>query len=195
MHWVIPETGEQGFGSGTVNGSNVTIDYTYVAPLGFTLADGSTSASCTATGTIQERQSLSVSTSCTTSLGGTFTNTGSLAYDDLYERDSSLAVIAGNWDDFGVVLTVSGNGEIFEQDPFTGCVVNGQVSIIDPQYNAYEVVITYSNCTGNFAIINGSTFSGLAILDNTVVPEQATFGLVGEVGGVTYSFVSTVLRM
>lgn len=195
VHWVAPNTGEQGFGTGSVNGTAVTINYTYVAPQGFTLADGSTSAVCSATGTIQERQSLTVTTNCTTDLGGTFSNSASLTYDPLYDRDSSLSVIAGNYDDFGLVLNVNANGVMFEQDPATGCVVNGQVSIINSQFNAYDVSITYSNCVGNFAVLNGATFTGLGILDNTVTPEQAVVGLTGTVGGVIFSIVFTLPRI
>jgi len=195
VHWAVWDTGEQGFGTASVNGTAVTINYTYVAPLGVTLSDGSTSAACSATGTIQERQSLAVTANCTTSLGLTFSGSASLTYDPLYDRDSSLSVIAGNYDDFGLVVNIAANGVIFEQDPFTGCVINGQVSIINSQFNAYDVSITYSNCVGNFAVLNGGTFTGLAILDNTVTPEQVIVALTGAVGGVTYSSVFTLARI
>jgi hypothetical protein len=195
VRWVIPSTGEQGFGTGSVSGTAVTINYTYVAPLGFTLADGSSSATCAATGTIQARQTLAVTTNCITTLGGTFNSSASLSYDSGYDVDSSLSAIAGNYDDFGVVLNVAGNGVVFEQDPGTGCVVNGQVSIIDSQFNAYDVSITYSSCLGNFAILNGATFTGIGYINNTVTPEQVTVGLTGAVSGVTYSLVFTVARI
>ncbi len=195
VHWVIPSTGEQGFGTGSVSGTAVTINYTYVAPLGFTLADGSPSATCTATGTIQARQTMAITTNCTTTLGAAFNSSASLNYDSGYDIDSSLSAIAGNYDDFGVVLNVAGDGVVFEQDPGTGCVVNGQVSIINSQYNAYDVSITYSSCLGNFAILNGATFTGIGYLDNTVAPQQVTVGLTGAVSGVTYSLVFTVARI
>lgn len=118
-----------------------------------------------------------------------------MTYDSLYDRDSSLSVIAGNYDDFGVVLNVAANGVIFEQVPSTGCIINGQASIINSQFNAYDVSITYSNCVGNFAVLNGATFTGLGILDNTVTPEQVTVGLTGAAGGVTYSIVFTMPRI
>ena len=195
VHWFIPSTGEQGFGTGSVNGTAVTINYTYVAPLGSVLEDGSSSATCTATGTIQERQSLAVTTNCTTDLGNAFSSSATLNYDSLYDVDSSLSAIAGNYDDFGVVLNVAANGVVFEQDPATGCVVNGQISIIDSQYNAYDVSITYSSCLGDFAILNGATFTGIGYLNNTVAPEQVTVGLTGAVSGVTFSVIFTVARI
>ena len=195
IHWIAPSTEEQGFGNATVTGNNVTFSYTYVAPFGFVLADGSSSASCSASGTIQERHSLDVNTTCTTNAGGTFGGSATLTYDALYDRDSSLALIAGNYDDFGLVLNVSGSGVVFEQDPNTGCVVNGQVSIISSAFNAYDVSITYANCRGNAAILNGVTFTGLGTLDNTVVPETAVVGLTGDVEGVTYSVVYVLPRI
>ena len=118
-----------------------------------------------------------------------------LAYSDLYDRDSGLATIAGNYDDFPLVLNVNGAGQIFEQDPASGCVVNGQVSIVDTHFNAYDVSITYSNCQGDFAILNGARFDGLGTLDNTVNPEEAIAGLVGNVGGVTFSVIFVLPRL
>ena len=195
IHWVIPRTGEQGFGTGSVNGTAVTINYTYVAPLGSVLADGSSSATCTATGTIQERQSLVVSTDCTTDLGATFSNSATLNYDSLYDRDSSLSVIAGNYDDAGLVFNIAANGVIFEQDPATACIINGQVNIIASAFNAYDISMTFSNCLGNASILNGATFTGLAILDNTGAPEYLVIAMTGAVGGVTFSIVLTTPRI
>ena len=195
IHLVTPSTGEQGFGTTTVNGSSITIDYTYVASFGDTLVDGSTSASCRATGSIQERQSLSVSVDCSTALGGSVTNSATFAYDSLYDRESSLVTIAGNYDDAGNVLNISANGVIFEQQPGSGCIINGQVGIIDADYNAYDITMTYVNCRGPAALFNGATFTGLGLLDNSVSPEVVTAGLTGEIGGVIYSYIVTVPRL
>ena len=51
----------QAFGTASVYGNAVTINYTLVVPLGSTLLDGSTSATCSGIGTIQQRQRLTVS--------------------------------------------------------------------------------------------------------------------------------------
>jgi hypothetical protein len=195
LHWVVPDTGEQGFGTVSSNGTTLSANYTYVAPFGFTLDDGSTFATCTATGTIQERQSISANISCTTGNGGNFANTATLAYDALYERDASLATLAGDYDDFGLVLSIDANGNIFEQDPFSGCVVTGQASVVDPNYNVYDGSVTYANCQGDAAVLNGSTFIGLGILDDTVVPETLVVGMVGDVVGVTYSVIYILPRL
>jgi len=118
-----------------------------------------------------------------------------LNYDSLYDRDSSLSVIAGNYNDDGLVLNIAANGVIFEQDPATACIINGQVAIIDSQFNAYDVSMTFSNCVGNFAILNGVTLTGLGILDNTVTPEELTFVMTGTVAGMTGSVVFTLPRI
>jgi hypothetical protein len=195
LNWISVDTGEQGFGTVSVQAWATTIEYTLVAPWGFTLADSSTSATCGGGGTISERDHWATPVNCTTSLGGSIESFTDFRYDALYDRDSSLALIAGDYDDSGLVISISATGEIFEQDPASGCVVNGQVSIIDSQFNVYDVSITYSNCTGDEAVLNGAIFTGLGILDDTVVPETAIFGVTGAVGNETYSLVSALPRL
>ena len=53
----------------------------------------------------------------------------------------------------------------------------------------------FSSCLGNAAILNGATFTGLAILDNTVAPEQLVAGITGTVAGVTVSLVFSLPRI
>ena len=195
LHW-IADTGEQGFGTGSINGSALTINYTYVAPLGFTLSDGSTFATCTGSGTIQERQTFVVTVNCTTDFGLTVSTSVSLVYNSLFDLDSALSVIAGNYDDEGLVFNINANGVIFEQDPTTGCVLNGQITIIDSNFNAYDVTLTISNCTGQFALLNGSTFTGLAVYDNTTPPpDEIVMGITGAVAGVTFAIVFALDRI
>lgn len=66
---------------------------------------------------------------------------------------------------------------ISSQYPSTGCIVTGEVSIIESGFNAYRVEYDYSNCTGANTFLNGRTFRGLATLDNTVSPEQLVAGV------------------
>ena len=40
LHWLVPTTGEQGFGTVSVQSRTTTIEFTYVAPLGSMLDDG-----------------------------------------------------------------------------------------------------------------------------------------------------------
>lgn len=224
FHW-ISDSGEQGFGTGLVSGTDVTLDLALLTRsyLGITFGDGSDSASCTGTGTIAEGDTLAVNIGCTTSLGGSFSNFVAMAYSPLYDRDSTLLSVAGNYEpdthadldnpgEFKGLVTIDDNGVIFEQDPDSGCVINGQVSLIDSQFNAYEVSVTFSSCTGAYLTIdnfdgrfgpdpviellipNGTTLTGLGILDNTVLPEEFGIALAGEVAG-TGSSIAVVVSL
>ena len=195
LTWISLDNGEQGFGTVSVDGIDTNIHYTLVAPFGLSLADGSISAECDGGGSIGERAFWIVSMNCTTRLGGSIESLTELTYDALHLRDSSFAFIAGDYDDSGLVFSVSPNGEIFEQDPVSGCVVNGQVSYIRREFNLYDVSISYSNCTGDDVVLNGSTFTGLATLDDSVEPETAVIGLTGAVGEETYSLVLQLPRL
>jgi hypothetical protein len=118
-------------------------------------------------------------------VSGTF----NLAYDPLYDRDSSLTTIAGSFSGpNGTVVTVDAAGSIFSQDATSGCVVNGKASIINANYNVYRVRYTYDSCSGDLAALNGTTFSGLATLNDSVGPEQV-------IVAVTYQSSSTVLGL
>ena len=97
------------------------------------------------------------------------------SYSNLYAEAPSLANVAGNYADGSDTLTVSSNGVIFEQDPTTGCVINGQASIVNPSYNAYSFSFTFGSCTGNYAALNGQTATGLGYYDDSV--NSASVGL------------------
>lgn len=117
------------------------------------------------------------------------TGTFALTYNALYDRDSSLATIAGNFrEPNGTVVSVDASGNIFSQDATTGCVVNGKASIIDSRYNAYDIQYTFSSCIAELTVLNGVTFTGLGTLDNTAVPEQAVIA-------VTYQGMTTNLAL
>jgi len=189
----IRDDGAQFYGRATTSGDQVSASYTGVLPIGFVFEDGSSGGSGSLNGTVRERQSITATFVFTTLAGTRAEGTLSLNYEPLYERDSSLATAAGSWTDAlltgSPVLTIDAAGAIFEQNPFTGCVVNGRLSIIDSRYNAYAIAIEYSNCTGEEAILNGSSFEGIATLDNTVTPEVAVAGLSGQVNGVLVAAV------
>jgi hypothetical protein len=96
-----------------------------------------------------------------------------LTFDSAYNVPSSLDAVAGNYRDptgltggiHGGVLNVAGDGTLFVQSATTGCVANGRISVVDPRYNAYAVELTYGNCAGDDATLNGSRFTGLARVD------------------------------
>lgn len=97
-------------------------------------------------------------------------------YDVLYDDPSSLATTLGTWStNLAAVsyatfvrqgtLDVSSNGVLYEQDPTTNCLVTGQLSLINPSYNAYAIALTYTgaDCASG---LNGATGSGIAYIDD-----------------------------
>ena len=195
---LIGDDFNQGFGIIVVtNGNTVSGNY-FVAPeFGFALPDGTTRAVCgLGQGTLAERQSITVTVDCATTAGLQHQTTLILSYSALYGRNSSLATIAGNYDDgAGNVLNIAADGTMFEQDVGTSCVTNGQASIILSEFNLYSISLDLSNCMGQDAILNGSTFRGRATLDDTVAPEQLLIAVDGDVGGNIVSIVELVDRL
>jgi hypothetical protein len=194
----IQEDGVQYWGTVTSSGNQISASISGAVQVGDQFPDGSTSGTGSIIGTIAARSTITGTSTFTTTGGSKTSGTISLIYDSLYDRDSSLATIAGNYTNAffpgSDALNVSSSGVIFGQEPETGCVVNGQVKTINTAYNTYDVEYTYSSCTGVNSILNGSTFSGIGTLDNTVSPEIAIAGAQGRVGGVLYSFIFAYQR-
>jgi len=192
----INEDLSQGSGVLSVTGGNqINGTFQLVTQLGYTFVDGTTSANCSFTGSVVERQTITGSVNCTTTAGLQTQVTATLAYEALYDRDSSLAMVSGNYQAVQEVLNIAADGTVFSQNAGTACVVNGQVTIINAAYNAYDVSFTYSNCLGQEAILNGSTFTGLALLDNTTLPEEIGIAVTGDVVGVHVSLVLILERV
>ena len=130
-------------------------------------------------GTLDERSSISAEITFTTSRGNASHSTITFSYDPIYERDASLASVAGNYRDTerNVVINVNNDGELFSQDPKTHCINNGMVSVIDRAFNLYRVQYTFSNCKGKEKSLNGKIAEGLATLDDTRSPEALIMGV------------------
>ncbi len=126
-------------GTYSVNGNQVTGDGNLYAPPGETLADGSTVALLTiSAGTVVEDTSLDV-TIISSGLGIAVTS----LFDATYDRGANLATVAAVYsmfDIFGVMssFAIDANGVISGQTT-TGCVLSGQVSVIDAAANTYAV--------------------------------------------------------
>ncbi len=187
----LVEFGNQGSGILSVsNGNDVAGDFQLVTQIGFPFPDGTTLADCTLMGTVTERQIMSVTANCTTTAGlQDQIMVTPLDYRPIYERDSSLATIAGMYDDgFQLVTDIAADGTIFSQDPFTDCVTNGQVSIIDPDFNLYDFQFELSNCTDIYQILNGVSFVGLGLLDDSFPPEVLIVLATGDAAGTLVSW-------
>ena len=139
----------------------------YAVP-GFTLNDGSTFAALTiSAGTVSEGNTLDF----TVDAAGT-TSTVSTIFDALYNRGSDLATVAAvytTFDIFGDVssFTIDANG-VITGNSVAGCVLNGQVTIIDAAFNAYDVALDVANCAG----LNGM-YDGLGLSDDDVVMDDS----------------------
>ena len=193
----VDGSGNQGSGNLVVgDGDTVFGNFQLVTQLGETFADGTTVADCAFSGTIIERQSLTMTENCTTAAGLQIQEMLSLNFDTLYNRDASLAIIAGMYETpIGSILNIASDGVIFVQDAVSGCVTNGQASVTLSNANIYFYEYGIDNCIGPDAIWNGSSFSGLAVLDNTFSPELLTVAVIGEVGGVAISLAVENVRL
>ena len=202
---IVAETGEfhflqddgvQYFGTINTSQTSASANLTGVTPLGTTFADGSTYGTGTLSGSVQERAQLTGSSTFRTAAGTTNTTSVTLTYDNLYDRDSSLQTVAGNFVDLGSsgVVNINTDGTAFMQDPSTNCVINGTVAIIDARYNVYRVQYVYSSCTGEFAALNGVSFRGLGVLDNTGTPEAFVIAVTGVVGTAGYAEIHVLER-
>jgi hypothetical protein len=145
---------------------------------------------CSVSGTVLERQTLSVDVTCADSNGVVYDETLAMMYDDsIYERESSLDAIAGNYTfPFQLdtnFLSITGDGTIMGSYHNGGaqCLVNGTASIIDADYTLLAISWTMSNCIDPFLNndYEGVQVSGFAmeIVSPTGAPAGYLFILTG----------------
>jgi hypothetical protein len=153
---------------GQVSGSGTL----YAVP-GSVLDDGSTVAALTITGgTFIEANSLDL----TVEAAGASV-TVSATYDPVYERGSSLDTVAGTYTSFDIFgepssFAIDDSGAISAQSE-SGCVANGQVTIINASFNAYDVSLDVSDC----AELDGA-YDGLGITqDNNATDDEFPFAV------------------
>jgi len=190
----IRSDGVQYVGTVLTSGNSISANVDGYTPIGTAFPDGSTHGTGTVTGTISARVSVTANTKFTTDKGTLTTGTLDLTFNQLYNQASSLATIAGNYMETatGDIVSIDAAGAITAQDPNSGCVINGTVTIINASYNAYGIQVTYASCVGAAAVLNGVIFRGLATLDTNTNPVQTIAGVTGSAGGVTYAIVYTL---
>ena len=141
-----------------VNGGQATGSGTLFAAPGPTLADGSTSATLNiSAGAVAEGASLTL----TVNAAGVST-TVSTVFDASYDRGSDLATVSATYSSFDIFgdpasFAVDAAGTLTSQSN-SGCVANGQISIIDVNFNTYDVSLDVSSCGG----LNGM-YDGLGV--------------------------------
>jgi hypothetical protein len=142
----IRNDGVQFVGQAVVSGTSITANDEGFAQIGgATFANNATYGTGSFSGTVATGTSITVSTTFTP-LGGTMTTgTWSLTFDTLYDSGSSFAMIGGTYKNASsgpnanASVTVSSSGVLYGQGATSGCVLNGQVSLVNPTYDAYHV--------------------------------------------------------
>jgi hypothetical protein len=159
-------------GTVQVTGTQVTGTGTLHAVAGTTLIDGSTVANLTITGTVSEGSTLNL----TIAVAGVSISV-STTFEALYNRASALATVEGVYPTFDIFgdtasFAVDANGVITSQST-SGCVANGQITIIDAAFNAYDVALDITSC----GALNGS-YNGLGVTaDAAATDDVFNFGV------------------
>ena len=110
----------------------------------------------------------------------------------IYEQDSSLARVTGSYqlgtgrNADSTPILISENGMMSGRyHNGANCDLNGQVSVIDTNYNMYQLDWTFGNCVQPFPQFEGSIWSGLGYYFEDVVDGSIRFRLImgGDVSG------------
>jgi len=157
-------------------------------------SDKSTHGIGTVNGTVVAGDSIAATLTFTTDGGTAMSGTWTLHFEALSNDSSGVTQVSGNYTDnvTGTVLSINTNGAMTSQNPTTSCVLNGTISTADSTHNIYQVVFSYGNCTGTYAVLNGVQLSGLATLNSHVSPAQLTMAASGASAGARYAVVSTL---
>lgn len=157
FRFVSLDTDGQYVGSISVSNQNqISGSGTGVAPDGSLWSDGSKVATVSLSGTLSERDSLTGSWSSSTGESGNF----NLNFDPIYDRPSSLAKVSGTYTAYEedgpdiVSITIDSGGSINGQDIF-GCIYSGMMSLIDSEFNVYEITLTLANCGADNRTVTG----------------------------------------
>jgi hypothetical protein len=163
-------------GSGRVSGSYRATQRSAVT---FPIPQVPRERTCTVTGTLVARASLTLNQRCVVSTGEQLEEERTLIYiSSAYEQPSSLALIAGNYTmkNFSAanMLNINSDGEIFgmyANGP--RCTINGRVRVIDPRFNLYRAEWTFASCDSRSAAYEGVRFSGY-VTRNPVLADQSS---------------------
>jgi hypothetical protein len=158
-------------------------------------------------GTLSTGKSISGTLTYTPKGGSSTTSNWSLTFSSLYNNASSLTLVSGTYGDTGAAVStgvdplqgasvsISTSGQMSGQNPNNDCVLNGTVSIDDAGHDLYRVSYTLANCVntlnGQFQLLNGVSFTGLADLNASVSPHQLLLAVTGQdSGGDRFGIVS-----
>ena len=187
----IRSDGVQFAGATQVSGNTLVAAVVGYTNFGSTFKDGSTYGLGTLNGTVANGSTLTLSLSFTTNAGTSETGSWNLTFSTLTNSGSSLSTISANYTDTasGSVISISGNGVMTGQNPANSCVVNGMITVINSSYDIYQVSLTYENCTGSYAVLNGLQLTGLAVFNPNTSPTQMTISIAGASSGGKFGIV------
>jgi hypothetical protein len=157
-------------------------------------SDGSTYGLGTLEGSVTTAGTMTLTLSFTTNNGTALSGSWSLGFNSIATSGSSLGAVNASYTDTNGVAAISINaaGVMTGQDG-NGCVLNGSISVSDSTYDVYQVTFTFESCTGNYAVLNGVQFMGLAALDTTSSPEQLTISVAGASATSKFALVLNLL--
>ena len=184
--YFLQDDGLMFWGKVTSSGSQISATLSVAPARGMStkLWDGSSRGTASVGGNVQARTSMTVDHTITSASGGQTTGTMTLNNVISHGVDSSLDLVAGNYvvafGEIGGVLNITNQGDMFLQDPVSGCVANGEIAIMNSNFNVYDVRMLLSNCTGSHSVLNGVTFGGLAeaIFENTFTYADGVLALL-----------------
>ncbi|HYM43178.1 MAG TPA: hypothetical protein VET46_10485 [Steroidobacteraceae bacterium] len=173
--------GVQFAGPAQLSGNTLVAAVVGYANFPSTFSDGSSYGLGTLNGTVASGSTLMLRLSFTTQNGTTESGSWSLTFNTLTDSGSSLGTIAASYTDTasGSTISIAGNGTITGRNPQNSCVVNGTITIVNSTYDIYQVTLSYSNCTGTYAALNGVELTGLAVYDPNTSPPLLTIEVAG----------------
>ncbi len=186
--------GAQYAGPTQVSGETLVAAVVGYADFGNQFSDGSTYGLGTLEGTVTTAGTMTLTLRFTTNNGTALSGSWSLSFDSIATSGSSLGAVNASYTDANGVAAISINaaGVMTGQDG-NGCVLSGSIGVSDGTYDVYQVTFTFESCTGNYAVLNGVQFTGLAALDSTNSPAQLTIAVAGASTTSKYALVLNLL--
>jgi hypothetical protein len=178
---VIRSDGVQFAGLIEVSGDTIVAAIDGYANFGTSFSDSSVYGIGTLNGTVVPSASIAATIGFTTNGDTSVPGSWNLTPGSLTKIGSSLATVAGSFTDAttGATVTITASGTITSTNPATGCVLDGTIGTNDASIDVYQVAYKLENCTGDYAALNGITYTGLGYVDNTASPLKLTYAVSG----------------
>jgi serine protease len=163
------------WGFASASGSEIRVSYTAGD-------DGAVLGTGALIGDIEERRQITGDLVFTDNFGNKSSESGlKLTFIDLYRNASSLALVSGKWEGVnGESYEIDSSGRLSFSDVESGCKGSGQIRIINPAFNMYDLRFGLSGCTGSYAEFNNASITGLAVLDFTESASKPPMYFLGQ---------------